>query len=419
MTQPWYVKQGERTSGPYSWDELRYLAQRGKLTPDARLRSGEAGDWIAAASVAGLGLAGAASPDQGRAKSAARSAAEERTSPAPPPLKSESKRLHAPPPLSAALSMPPPLPKDSGLRKKLIVAIGGGTLLLGLLLLVLLAVARLPAAHDADGASARGGADAGLPASKLTSGDSKATPADRKQSSSSDARRALIAEAPAKTAAAATSPSDASGTMPSPAVKRVRTPRDDAVIHPLADDPRALLGDGKSDKALAGGSSEFFEIRAQGGRFIYVVDCSQSMQPERFARASKELLESIEALKPTQSFFVIFFATEAYPQCYPNVETKLAQATKSNKRRIAQWVGGFAFSGGTDPSGALAIALALEPDAIYLLSDGEFDPEIADNTSSLNVRRIPIHTLAFMDPVAAPVLGRIAQESGGTHRFVP
>ena len=79
---------------------------------------------------------------------------------------------------------------------------------------------------------------------------------------------------------------------------------------------------------------------------------------------------------------------------------------------------------GDGPS-LVASALSLRPDAVYFLSDGQFDPLTiqqlkARNRSNnrLRKRQIPIHTIAFMDRMTEGLMRSIARNSGGEYRFV-
>jgi hypothetical protein len=70
-------------------------------------------------------------------------------------------------------------------------------------------------------------------------------------------------------------------------------------------------------------------------------------------------------------------------------------------------------------------ALSLHPDAIYFLSDGQFDPNTTQEmrlrnrpNNRLKARQIPIHTIAFYDRYAAGLMKTIARNSGGEFRFV-
>ncbi|HVX59536.1 MAG TPA: VWA domain-containing protein, partial [Pirellulales bacterium] len=262
------------------------------------------------------------------------------------------------------------------------------------------------------------GVDINASDGKVAGDNAKPKPAKPQKAGAADAAGPPAAGSPPPNAQTPTLP-PAAGNSPKVVQKRARPPRAAAVIRPLEDDPTPLTADGNADKIMAGGSSRFFDVRARGRKFVYVVDCSDSMQGDRFERATQELLESIDALRPNQSFYVIFFADREYCQCYPAEDSTLTPATKSNKQRIAQWVADFTYAGGTYPFGALGAALGLEPDAIFLLSDGEFDDDVPDCVKTANISNIPIHTIAFMDPIAAPLLKRIAKENNGIYRYVP
>ena len=66
-------------------------------------------------------------------------------------------------------------------------------------------------------------------------------------------------------------------------------------------------------------AAEFFGIGGYGQSFVYVVDCSDSMnEGGKFERAIYELLQSIEQLSGDQRYFVIFYNDDAYPDgCGP------------------------------------------------------------------------------------------------------
>lgn len=164
----------------------------------------------------------------------------------------------------------------------------------------------------------------------------------------------------------------------------------------------------------SGKSAEFFGVAAEGKSFVYVVDKSSSMMGEKFEGAREELIESINSLRPNQSFFVIFFDTSFHPQ-----ETKgLVKATSRNKKKVKAWIDLAGPSGGTDPYEAIVQALNLKPDAIFVLSDGEFEYYLADQVKVINNHfTIPIHTIAFTSN--AQTLKDLADQNKGTYRFVP
>jgi hypothetical protein len=184
----------------------------------------------------------------------------------------------------------------------------------------------------------------------------------------------------------------------------------------------ALTGTGESEGLAAGGSAEFFGIGGYGQSFVYVVDCSGSMSHSgKFERAVYELLHSIEQLHSDQRYFVIFYSNGAYPMD----ADEPVLATEDEFMRTRRWIASIRPDGGTNPLPALLFALSLRPDAIYFLSDGQFDPSAIHQLRHRNrpnkrlaTRQIPIHTIAFVDRATEGLMRTIARNSGGKFRFV-
>jgi hypothetical protein len=180
----------------------------------------------------------------------------------------------------------------------------------------------------------------------------------------------------------------------------------------------ALGGKGEADGSLTGGLAEFFGIGGYGQTFVYVVDCSGSMSERgKLERAIYELLHSIEQLASDQRYFVIFYSDAAYPMD----ADEPVPATEDEFARTRRWVSRVEPDGGTNPLPALLFALSLEPDAIYFLSDGKFDPVTLQELRSQNrprSKRIPSHAVAFMERATEGLMRTIARNSGGEYRFV-
>jgi hypothetical protein len=64
-------------------------------------------------------------------------------------------------------------------------------------------------------------------------------------------------------------------------------------------------------------------------------------------------------------------------------------------------------------------ALALRPDAIFLLSDGEFPDGTVEAIVKKNTRKVPIHCIDLAGGAAGDQLQRIAHESGGRYASRP
>lgn len=171
---------------------------------------------------------------------------------------------------------------------------------------------------------------------------------------------------------------------------------------------------GKGGGAAGGGTGSFFGLRASGGKFVYVVDYSGSMIGPRLDTAKRELARSIRALDPQAKFFIIFYSdnAEAMPA------DGLVRASADNCDHYLNWARSATCGQGTNPRDAMLRALELKPSAIWLLSDGEFDPEVATTIRQANKRNVVIHTLALVSDAGEAVLRRIAEENKGQYRFV-
>lgn len=74
----------------------------------------------------------------------------------------------------------------------------------------------------------------------------------------------------------------------------------------------------------------------------------------------------------------------------------------------------------TLPVPAMREALRLQPDVVYLLSDGEFATQFCSEIRSANRGTTPstIYTIGFGNRSGEPQLLQIANESGGKYRYV-
>ncbi len=203
----------------------------------------------------------------------------------------------------------------------------------------------------------------------------------------------------------------------------------------------SLVGSSLSGQKLAKGgwSVAFFGSVASGKRIVFVLDISGSMSmragprsgPTRFDRAKQELLAAIDRFYEDQRFAVLLFSDKCRPMFdEPLTEDDLLPATPQNKQRLADWLQAVYPVGATDPRQAIQAALSVYPDAVFLLSDGEFKIHLGRQRHRLggktirlirriNANDVPIHTIAYQDRRNRQTLQQIAEESGGTYRFVP
>ncbi len=165
-----------------------------------------------------------------------------------------------------------------------------------------------------------------------------------------------------------------------------------------------------------GDAPSFFDIWDKGSRLAYVVDRSGSMRGLKIMAVKEELARSIRSLDPGKEFYIVFYDDGPLPM----QPERLLPATDANKQKALLWVQTVQTMGGTQPMEAMRIALGMNPDAIFLLSDGQFDTSVAEQIRAENrAGKVRIHTIAFHDASGEEVLRKIAEENGGVYHFVP
>lgn len=163
--------------------------------------------------------------------------------------------------------------------------------------------------------------------------------------------------------------------------------------------------------------ANFFGVAAKGKFFVYVLDQSGSMVDDgRIARATIELRRSVGALQEPQQFEVIFYNDEATAMPGGPIPRT---ADRRNKEKLRAWLGTIDPDGGTSPRKAVLQALALRPDAVFLLSDGDFPEGTVEAIARANPRKVPIHCIDLAGGLAGDALPRIASDSGGRYASRP
>jgi hypothetical protein len=117
----------------------------------------------------------------------------------------------------------------------------------------------------------------------------------------------------------------------------------------------------------------------------------------------------------------------------PSSVAQMLPATRENKKRLRDWLAEVRTGSGTDPRPALRLGLELEPSAVFLLSDGEFNgrqhnfndgllhgnPDETEVVKRHRSGETPIHTFAYEDPRNCKVMESLAGRTGGQYRFIP
>jgi hypothetical protein len=168
----------------------------------------------------------------------------------------------------------------------------------------------------------------------------------------------------------------------------------------------------------------FFGSYAQGRKFVFVLDSSTSMQGDRWPRACQELMYSIAKLEDGQEFLVLCF--DHRTSCMLNLPRNRVEYfsnTPEVRAELQAWLSQHRLGPATHPANAMALALKLDPDAIFLLSDGELQDDTLFMLRRMNNGRssfgqTPVHTIALMSHYGVATLRLIAGENGGTFNWI-
>lgn len=181
------------------------------------------------------------------------------------------------------------------------------------------------------------------------------------------------------------------------------------------------------DGLQSSGSASFFGAKAEGNRFVFVIDSSGSMRGPRWQALCKELVRAIKSLSPDQEFFVISFDSVHHPMFgTAPPRGKFLHPTSKNVERIQNWLRSIRHGSQTYPASAVGMAMQLEPDGVFLLSDGEINDSTVSDLRIWNRKTdeqgydrvlVPIHTVLLHSDAGYATLETIANENAGT--FTP
>lgn len=222
---------------------------------------------------------------------------------------------------------------------------------------------------------------------------------------------------------AATAPTTASA--PSLPAIGAGTPR------PTSGDARDLIkGAIGAQKTAALGAAipgaAFLGAKDQGTRVVFVVDCSASMADDNAMRTAKAaLVSSLQALTEAQQFQIVFYnQSPTLLKLRTQKPAEMPFATEVNKTLARQHIAGIEPELGTDHLPALRLALRLNPDVLFFLTDAD-EPQLSagelNEIKRLNQGHTRIHTIEFArgselgDTVN--FLKKLAAQNGGTYRY--
>ena len=162
---------------------------------------------------------------------------------------------------------------------------------------------------------------------------------------------------------------------------------------------------------------------AEGNSFVFLIDRSKSMSGGGLGvmdDVRDELVRVLQALDARHRFQVIVY----HDKCVYLNQREMLPATDEHKNAVPDFLGTKAPFGATEHERALVSALHLEPDVIFLLTDGG-DPVLADhqirNLAKLAGGRTTIHCLHFgSGPLqdSDNFLSRLATATGGNYGYI-
>ncbi|MEI8372509.1 MAG: VWA domain-containing protein [Planctomycetota bacterium] len=166
-----------------------------------------------------------------------------------------------------------------------------------------------------------------------------------------------------------------------------------------------------------------FGVKAEGSKFVYVLDRSGSTDGKLMAAAKAEILASIENIDDVHQFQLVVYneRPKAFNPAGPGGQ--LAFGTDANRAEVKRFLSTIAADGGTDHEAALSLAIRLRPDVIFIMTDGD-KPQLGAQQLARIDRIGPgiiFHAIQFGEGPqrgGRGWMGKLAQQSGGEYRYV-
>ncbi|MBD3676046.1 MAG: hypothetical protein HUJ26_21260, partial [Planctomycetaceae bacterium] len=90
-----------------------------------------------------------------------------------------------------------------------------------------------------------------------------------------------------------------------------------------------------------------------------------------------------------------------------------------NKQKYLKWIASANADGGTDPRLSIRLAMKLEPEMIYFLSDGEVEPDYRAQMLKHEPGDWKLHTFVFGMRQAGPFMKFFAEKHHGDYVYIP
>ncbi len=168
-----------------------------------------------------------------------------------------------------------------------------------------------------------------------------------------------------------------------------------------------------------------FGTQGVGHKFAYVFDRSLSMEgsgrsPLEVAKA--EMIASLDSMDDTHQFQIVFYNETAKAFNPSGQKGKLAFATEQNKERARRFIGSIMASGRTEHEAAIKLAIRMQPDVIFFLTDAN-EPQL-NGRQLYEIQRqaagIQINAIEFgIGPKQGGdnFLNKLARQNGGQYQY--
>ncbi|MDX1944879.1 MAG: hypothetical protein SFU86_05685 [Pirellulaceae bacterium] len=176
-----------------------------------------------------------------------------------------------------------------------------------------------------------------------------------------------------------------------------------------------------------GVETKVFGVPGRGSKFVYVFDRSASMngyEGRPLSAAKRELIASLQSLQNVHQFQIIFYnENPQLMELFRGQTPGLVFGDEPGKKLAERFIGGVFADGGTAHMKALSLALRMNPDVIFFLTDAD-EPKLRrdelDRIRTLN-RGTTINAIEFgagPSSGARNFLTQLAAENGGGHAYV-
>jgi hypothetical protein len=184
--------------------------------------------------------------------------------------------------------------------------------------------------------------------------------------------------------------------------------------------PRRYAHEAEAAKRAEDGTNYWFGVPVRGKRVVFCADVSASMR-YKLPLANDQLVRAVKGLPSDALFEVVFFNEWVMPW-----RGRLVHADPITKELLARHLPTLEIKSYTNLFDALERALSLDPEEVFVVSDGEpnrgpkiLPRDILSGLDAINARKVPIHAVSVVRAVDGhdhvPLLREIAERSGGRY----